>query len=69
MPDTHHTEPQIFPVRPEFAAKAHVSEARYRSMYEQAARDPDGYWREQSRRVAWIKAPTKIKNTSFAGNV
>jgi acetyl-CoA synthetase len=60
---------EIFPVRPEIAAKAHVSEARYRDMAERAARDPDGFWAEQARRVAWIKPPTKIKNTSFSGNV
>jgi acetyl-CoA synthetase len=69
MPDTIQHDTQLFPVRPEIAAKAHVSEARYRDMAEHAARDPDGFWREQSRRIAWMKAPTKIKNTSFSGNV
>ena len=38
-------------------------------MFERAARDPDGFWAEQSRRIAWMKAPTRIKNASFAGNV
>src|SRR6185503_13517306 len=38
-------------------------------MFEHAARDPDGFWAEQSRRIAWMKPPTKIKNASFAGNV
>src|SRR5579862_4591214 len=69
MPDTQHPEDQVFPVRAEFAAKAHISEARYRSMYEHAARDPDDFWREQARRIAWMKSPTTIKNTSFVGNV
>jgi len=69
MPDTVHHEGQIFPVRPEILAKAHVSEARYRDMYEHAARDPDGFWADQARRIAWMKAPTKIKNASFGGNV
>ncbi len=69
MPDTQHTDSQVFPVRPEIAAHTHVTAERYRQMYETAERDPDRFWAEQARRIAWIKPPTKIKNTSFAGNV
>jgi acetyl-CoA synthetase len=69
MPDTVQHEGQSFPVRPEIAAKAHISEARYREMHERAARDPDGFWAGQSRRTAWMKPPTKIKNASFSGTV
>ncbi len=69
MPDTHHPEGQLFPVRPEVAAHTHVTTARYHEMYEHAARDPDGFWAEQSRRVAWMQAPAKIKHTSFSGDV
>src|SRR5580692_10612079 len=67
MPDTHH--PEVFPVKPEVAAQAHVTAAQYRDQYERAARDPDGYWAEEAKRIAWMKAPTKIKNTSFNGDV
>jgi acetyl-CoA synthetase len=69
MPDTHHPEGQLFPVRPEVAARTHVTTQRYLDMYEHAERDPDGFWAEQARRVAWMQAPTRIKNTSFAGDV
>ncbi len=69
MPDTHPADGQVFPVRPEVAAHAHVTAERYRQMYEAAGRDPDRFWAEQARRIAWIKPPTKIKNTSYAGNV
>jgi acetyl-CoA synthetase len=69
MPDVHPADGQVFPVKPEIAAKAHITAARYQDMFERAARDPDGFWAEQSRRVAWMKAPTKIKNASFSGNV
>jgi acetyl-CoA synthetase len=69
MPDIQHPEAQVFPVRPEIAAKAHVTHARYVEMFEHAARDPNGFWQEHSRRIAWMKAPTRIKNVSFAGNV
>ncbi|MGH7156406.1 MAG: AMP-binding protein, partial [Acetobacteraceae bacterium] len=69
MPDTYVPEGQVIPVRPEIAAHAHVNDARYREMYHQAARDPDTFWAEQARRLAWIKPPTKIKNATFSGNV
>jgi acetyl-CoA synthetase len=69
MPDAHPTEGQLFPVRPEIAAKTHVTAARYQDMFERAARDPNAFWSEQSRRIAWMKPPTKIKNTTFSGNV
>ncbi len=69
MPDVHAADGQVFPVKPEIAAKAHITAARYQDMFERAARDPDGFWAEQSRRIAWMKAPTRIKNTSFAGDV
>ena len=70
MPDTQQpTVAQIFPVRPEVAAHAHVTAEGYRTMYERAARDPDGFWAEESKRIAWMKPPTKIKNTTFAGHV
>jgi acetyl-CoA synthetase len=69
MPDIHPADGQIFPVKPEIAANAHISASRYQEMFERAARDPDGFWSEQSRRIAWMKPPTRIKNTSFAGDV
>jgi acetyl-CoA synthetase len=56
-------------VRPEFASRAYVDQAGYRARYEQAARDPDGYWAQEAKRIAWMKPPTKIKNTSFNGDV
>ena len=65
MPDVHPADGQLYPVKPEIAAKAHVTSARYQDMFEHAARDPDGFWAEQSHRIAWMKPPTKIKDTSF----
>jgi acetyl-CoA synthetase len=70
MSENHHALPgQLFPVKPEFAARAHVDADRYRQMFERAARDPDAFWAEQAERVSWIKRPTRIKNTSFSGGV
>jgi acetyl-CoA synthetase len=69
MPDTHPSGDRLFPVRADFAARAYVDQAGYRARYEQAARDPDGYWAEEAKRIAWMKAPSKIKNTSFDGDI
>jgi acetyl-CoA synthetase len=69
MPDTHPADSHVFPVRPETAAQAHVNAERYQAMFRRAARDPDGFWAEEAKRVTWMKAPTKIKNTSFVGDV
>ncbi len=69
MPDTQPVEARVFPVRPEFAAQARVTAQGYRDTYDRAARDPDGFWAEEAKRIAWIKPPTRIKNTSFQGDV
>ncbi len=69
MPDNLGVESQLFPIRPEIAAHAHVTANRYREMYEQAMRDPNGFWSEEAKRIPWIKFPTIIKNTSFVGDV
>ena len=37
MPDMHPTDGQIFPVKPEIAAKAHITASRYQEMFERAA--------------------------------
>ena len=37
-------------------------------MYQQSITDPEEFWRQQGKRIDWIKAPTKIKNTRFTPN-
>jgi len=69
MPDTHPSGDQLFPVRADFAARAYVDQAGYRARYERAARDPDGYWAEEAKRIAWMQPPSKVKNTTFSGDV
>ena len=60
---------QVFSVRPDFAETAHVTAASYDEAYQQAAADPDTYWAKEAQRVAWMTAPSKVKNTSFTGKV
>jgi len=60
----------LIAVKPEIAATAHVDAAQRRAMVDAAARDPDGFWKAEAlKRVAWMKAPTKIKAADFTGDV
>ncbi|RDB42964.1 acetate--CoA ligase [Halomonas sp. DQ26W] len=60
------TEQQkVHPVSDDFAANAWIDKEKYQAMYQQSVDDPEGFWTEQVKRVDWVKAPTKIKNTTF----
>jgi len=59
----------LFPVPEDWARKAWTDEAGYVRMYEQSIKDPEGFWGEQGKRIHWIKPYTKVKDTSFTGNV
>ena len=41
----------------------------YKEMYARSVKDPDGFWADMAKRLDWDKFPTKIKNTSFEGDV
>jgi acetyl-CoA synthetase len=56
---------KLYPVKPEFAARARVRKADYARMYDASIRDPESFWGEVGRRIDWIKPPTTIKNVSF----
>jgi len=62
MSEQHH---DVYPVREDFAANAWADATQYAAMYQRSVDDPEGFWAEQAKRLDWIKAPTKIKNTSF----
>ncbi|WP_448190324.1 acetate--CoA ligase [Azospirillum sp. sgz301742] len=63
------TDNTYFPVKPEVAKAAWVDEAKYKAMYEQSTKDPEGFWAEHGKRVDWIKPYTKVKDVSFTGDV
>jgi len=50
------------------AAKARTltTAAQYEAAYAASVNDPQGFWKAEASRLDWVKAPTKIKNTSFA---
>ena len=56
----------VHPVRPEWAAQAHMDAAGYRTAARRALADPHGFWREQAARLDWTTPFTTVKDTSFA---
>jgi len=56
---------KIFPVPASFAAGALIDEAGYRSLYDASIANPDSFWREQAKRLDWIRPFTVIKDTNF----
>jgi acetyl-CoA synthetase len=59
------SEAHMYPVPPEFAAKAHVDAAKYEAMYAASVSDPDGFWREHGKRLRWMRHYTKVKNVNW----
>jgi acetyl-CoA synthetase len=60
------TDPELYPVPAEWAAKAHMDRAGYEAARVAAHDTPDAFWAGAAKRLDWIKAPTKIKDVSFA---
>ena len=55
----------VYPVPADIAANALIDDAKYKAMYEQSVKDPNGFWGEQAKRLDWSKPFTKVKNTSY----
>jgi acetyl-CoA synthetase len=60
---------QLIAVKPAIAAQALVTAEQHRAMTAAATADPDGFWQREAGRIAWMTPPTRIKNTSFTGDV
>ncbi|HEX6012245.1 MAG TPA: AMP-binding protein, partial [Geminicoccaceae bacterium] len=60
---------EVFAVDASWAKNSHCDAAKYRAMYERSVQDPQGFWAEMAERLDWFKRPTRIKNTSFEGDV
>jgi len=59
----------LIPVPSHVAQRAWIGSAKYKAMYEQSLAEPDKFWGEEGKRLHWIKPYTKVKNTSFEGDV
>lgn len=56
----------LYPVDPAFARQARVDAATYVRDYKASIEQPEAFWKQVAQRLDWIKAPTRIKDVSFA---
>lgn len=54
-----------YPVPSAFAAKANLTPADYKTLYERSISDREGFFREQGKRVQWMTDPTHVGSWSF----
>ncbi len=59
----------LYEVSAEWAASAHCDTATYRRMYEESIADPEAFWGREAGRLSWAKPPTRIKSTTYSGDV
>jgi len=55
----------LYPVKPEFAAKARIGKDDYQRLYRESVEDPEGFWRKAAERLDWFRKPTVIKDVSY----
>ncbi|KAF1699227.1 acetate--CoA ligase [Pseudoxanthomonas jiangsuensis] len=55
----------LYPVKPEFAAKARIGKDDYQRLYRQSVEDSEGFWRRAAERLDWFRKPTVIKDVSY----
>ncbi|MCR6685854.1 acetate--CoA ligase [Pseudoxanthomonas sp.] len=55
----------LYPVKPEFAAKARIGKDDYQRLYRESVEDSEGFWRRAAERLDWFRKPTVIKDVSY----
>ncbi len=55
----------LYPVDPQFAAKARIDKAAYQQQYRESVENPDAFWGKAAERLDWFTKPTKVKNVSY----
>jgi acetyl-CoA synthetase len=55
----------LFPVRPEWAERAHVNAATYDKLCEEALSSPDSFWAKLGERLTWRKPFTQVRDVSY----
>jgi acetyl-CoA synthetase len=56
----------LHPVPAGFAAGARTDAAAYARRYAESVADPDAFWGEVAARLDWMRAPTQIRDVSYA---
>ena len=56
----------LYPVKPEFAAKARITREQYQRDYQASIDDPEAFWGKAAERLDWFRKPTRVKDVSYA---
>jgi acetyl-CoA synthetase len=62
-------EVKVHPVLESAKARALIDNETYLKWYRESVDDPDAFWGEHGKRIDWSKPFTRVKNTSFEGDV
>ncbi len=63
------SEQNIHRLQPEWTRDALIDSETYRQWYDESLADPEKFWGEHGKRLDWFQPYTKVKNTSFTGDV
>ena len=53
----------------QFAANSLMNDEQYRKWYQDSLDSPEAFWREQGKRIDWIKPYNKVLDVSYQGDV
>ncbi len=60
---------EVHRILPAAKKRALIDNDTYLKWYKQSVKNPDKFWGKHGKRIDWFKPYTKVKNTSFDGNV
>ncbi|PRD43865.1 acetate--CoA ligase [Phyllobacterium phragmitis] len=60
---------KIYPVLSSAKKNALIDDETYLKWYRKSVKDPEAFWAKHGKRIDWFKPYTKVKNTSFTGEV
>jgi acetyl-CoA synthetase len=63
------SEVHIHRVRPEWKSGALIDDETYRRWYQESVADPEAFWGKHGKRIDWFQPYTRVKNTTFSGDV
>ncbi|MDO9241042.1 MAG: acetyl-coenzyme A synthetase N-terminal domain-containing protein, partial [Methylicorpusculum sp.] len=60
------SEAKTYPIRPEIAAHAHITEKTYNSLYQRSINDTEAFWAEQAQQfLSWDKPFEKVLDYDY----
>ncbi|EJF74712.1 acetate--CoA ligase [Bartonella alsatica] len=60
---------KIYPIPADIKKNALINEETYQQWYQESINDPETFWAKHGQCIEWFKTYTKVKNTSFNGDV